>query len=104
MATVHEIQYPPRNRRSKVAMKRRHCSSFNIAFEARAHDEFGTLAEVLDEGTDLPEVVSTVAVAHDNILATHITERIDIGPSQTSPRRAQDPAAFFDSDPRRIVC
>ena len=54
-----------RHRRAEVAVQRRHRPRLDVAAEARAHDELGAAAELLDERRQLAEVVGAVAVAHE---------------------------------------
>src|SRR5437660_4383115 len=59
--------------------------------------------EVLDKRTNLPKVVGAIAIPHDDILAVHIIEPIDVGSPQTSSRRAQDLPAMFEDNLGRLV-
>jgi hypothetical protein len=54
------------NRIAKIAMERRHCARLNTAFEAVPHHEFIAGSKPLHEGVQFTEIVTVVAITHDN--------------------------------------
>src|SRR2546423_1563481 len=100
MTTIHEIQNPRGNRRSKVTMKRRHRARFDASLIARSHDEFRAFPEFLNERRDLTKVVSAIAVAHDHIFAADIIQGIDVGAAQASLGSLENPRPLFERDIR----
>ena len=70
-------------------MQRRHRARLDVAAEPRAHDELGAGAELLHERRQLAEVVGAVAVAHQDVLAADVRQRVDVGAPEAALRRAQ---------------
>ena len=89
---IHDVQDPGRQRRSEIAVQRRHRAVFDGALEPGAHDELVARPEFLDERADLAEIIGAVRVAHQDVLPPDERDRVDIGPAETALRRLQNPA------------
>ena len=103
LAAEDDVQDPRRDRRAEVAVQRRHRAGLDVAAEARAHDELVAVAELLDERRELAEVVRAVAVAHDDVLAADVRERVDVRPTEAALRRRSTRAPRGERDLGRAI-
>src|SRR5262249_12699161 len=83
------VQDPCRNRRSEIAVQRRHGSGLDVPAKARAHDEFRTGPKSLDERGKLPKIVRTVAISHQHVLSADERERVLIGATEAALRSSE---------------
>ena len=53
----------------EIFVQRRHGVGLDAAFETIAHHELVAVAQFLEKGTEVREIVTVVGVAHDDVLA-----------------------------------
>ena len=88
--SVNQIENPGGQRGAEIAVQRRHGAGLDVACKSAAHDKIVTLFELLHEGLEQSEVVSQVAVAHNQILAANVWHSVNISPAQASLWNAQN--------------
>src|SRR5262249_32823960 len=103
MAGKYHVEDERRHRSAEIAVQRGHRAGFDVAAEARAHDELDATAKFSDEWFQLTKIVRAVAVAHEHVLATDEGEAVDVRSSQAPLRSRQDAGPLRKRDFRRLV-
>ncbi len=97
-AAIHKIENKGGERRSKIAVQRRHGAGLDRSFKTRAHHEFGAGAKGLDERPQLAEIVRAVGVAHNDEGATDEWHGVDVSAPEAALRRFEDTGAGCQRD------
>src|SRR5271165_4636530 len=103
VAAIKEVQQPRGDRCAKVLVKWGHGSGLDVASEARSHHIFVASMKALHKRLEVAEVVGTVGVAHQDVLAANERKGIDIGASQSPLRRFQHSSALRQRHFRRRI-
>src|SRR6478735_8729314 len=95
LAPEDTVENPRRDRRTEIAVQRRHRPGLDRPSPARAHHELEAFVEALDERRQSPEVVRAVGVSHEDVAAPYVGQGVDVGPAETALRSLEDSGAML---------
>src|ERR1700682_2201651 len=98
VAAVHQVEDPGCHGGTEVPMQGGHRSVLDASLPSRTHYELVSLAKLLQERGQLPEVVGAIGVAHQDVFAANEGECVDVRAAETAAGSLQYAGSMFAGD------